>query len=115
MFTNFSKHSLKRLAQRTSLKSSELLEILDRKVYLNLGSIPGFNSAYLLIYIHENDDYIIVIQDLLNGTVITILRLEFQSLLIRKVTKQDCQKIKEQTLKDLEIKAKKVKKMLGIA
>ena len=108
MLTYFSKHSLKRLAQRTSLNPSTLQDILDRKIYLNIGNIPGFNSSYLLVYVHEDDDYIVVIQDLLNGSVITILRLEFNSTMIKKITKQDCQKVKELTLKDIKAYDKEI-------
>ena len=106
MFTNFSKHSLKRLSQRASLKLETLINILERKVYLNIGSVPGFNTAYLLIYSFEDDEHFIVIQDLLNGTVLTFLRLQFKISTTRKITEKDLQKVKELTLKDQSRKLK---------
>ena len=104
MLTKFSKHAFKRLAQRTKLSVETIVDILEHKIYINLGMMPGFNKGYLLFYSSADEDYFVAIQDLLNGTVLTILPEEFHINSERKITDSDRQKIKKMYLDYLDTK-----------
>ena len=94
MLTKFSKHAFKRLAQRTKLSVETIVDILEEKIYVNLGMMPGFNKAYLLFYSSIDENYFVAIQDLLNGTVLTILPIDFHINTERKITEKDLLKAK---------------------
>ncbi len=94
-FTHFSYHAFKRINQRTKLSCREIKIILDNGLAINTGSKPGSNQAHLLFYSRNDDNFFIAIQDLLTGTVVTVLPLEYQENLAWKISKDDCLKSKK--------------------
>lgn len=87
-FTVFSKHALHRIQERTTLRESEIAEILDANRGLNLGRKPGFDREHWLFYSLQDDDYFVAIRDRLVGKVVTVLPLDFHSNVAWPVTDQ---------------------------
>ena len=71
--TYFSKHALKRLDQRSVLTFYELAKILDCRVFVEIGSEPGFNREHRLFYSVKDKSYYVAIQDAHTGSVVTVL------------------------------------------
>lgn len=94
-FAHFSRHAFQRIAQRTKLSCEEIARILDQGLAVNTGRKPGFNRNHLVFYSMPDDDFFVVIQDGLTGTVVTILPLEYQANLAWQITDQDCAKARE--------------------
>jgi hypothetical protein len=94
-FANFSRHAFKRVAQRTSLSCDEIAKILDRGLVVNTGQRPGFNRVHLVFYSHLDNDYFVAIQDVVTGTVITILPLDYHETLAWGISAADCERAKE--------------------
>lgn len=94
-FANFSRHAFKRVAQRTSLSCNDIAAILDRGLVVNTGQRPGFNRVHLVFYSHLDNDYFVAIQDVVTGTVITILPLDYHETLAWGISAADCERAKE--------------------
>ena len=94
-FANFSRHAFKRIAQRTSLSCDDIAAILDRGLVVNTGQRPGFNRVHLVFYSHLDNDYFVAIQDVVTGTVITILPLDYHETLAWGISAADCERAKE--------------------
>ena len=113
MLTQFSKHAFKRLAQRTKINVETITYILEEKIYINLGMVPGFNKAYLLFYSPADQNYFVAIQDLLNGTVVTILPIDFYINTVKKITEKDLKKVKDLFIERESIKKEEAPNPLG--
>lgn len=94
-FANFSRHAFKRIAQRTLLSCEEIAAILDRGLVVNTGQRPGFDRVHLVFYSHLDNDYFVAIQDVISGTVITILPLDYHETLAWGVSEADCERARE--------------------
>lgn len=94
-FANFSRHAFKRVAQRTSLSCDEIAKILDRGLVVNTGQRPGFDRVHLVFYSPQDNDYFVAIQDVVTGTVITILPLDYHENLAWEISTADCDRAKE--------------------
>ena len=94
-FANFSRHAFKRVAQRTSLSCDEIAAILDRGLVVNTGQRPGFNRVHLVFYSYLDNDYFVAIQDVVTGTVITILPLDYHETLAWGISAADCERARE--------------------
>lgn len=90
-----SRHALKRLNKRTQLSCEEIARILDKRLCVNIGSKPGIGKDHFLFYSLPDDDFFVAIQDRLDGTVITVLTLEYHANLAWTVTDQDCTKARD--------------------
>lgn len=94
MFTFFSKHALQRLAERTSFSPESFVDLLEKKIFINVGKVPGFNREHLLFYSPDDDDFFVAVRDNLTGTVVTILPLDFHENLAWQIKPDDCDKAK---------------------
>lgn len=94
-FANFSRHAFKRVAQRTLLSCEEIAEILDRGLAVNTGQRPGFDRVHLIFYSHVDNDYFVAIQDVITGTVITILPLDYHENLAWGISEADRESARE--------------------
>ncbi len=83
---HFSIHAFKRVSQRTKLSCIDIANILDKKQAVILGSKPGLTKQYLLFYSQPDADYFVALQDTIDGTVITVLPLEYHENLTWDVT-----------------------------
>lgn len=92
---NFSRHAFKRVAQRTLLSCEEIAEILDRGLVVNTGQRPGFNRVHLVFYSHVDNEYFVAIQDVITGTVITILPLDYHENLAWEISEADREHARE--------------------
>ena len=92
----FSMHAFNRVSQRTKLSCFDIANILENMQYVLLGSKPGLTKQYLLFYSELDAEYFVVLQDVINGTVITVLPLEYHENLAWVVT--ESQKIKAREL-----------------
>jgi hypothetical protein len=84
-FTCFTKHSELRLLQRSILTEENLIKILDAKVFINIGTEPGFNREHRLIFSISDQAHYVVIQDAHVGRVVTILPVEYHNRISWKV------------------------------
>lgn len=83
---HFSIHAFERIAQRTKLSCFDIANILDRRQCVLLGSKPGLSKEYVLFYSQPDDAYFVALQDIIDGTVITVLPLEYHENLAWGVT-----------------------------
>lgn len=99
--TNFSHHANIRINERTSLKNKALSVLVDSDAFVHLGKVPGFNKEHLLIFSAVDEAHFILVRDYFTGTILTVLPLEFQWRIPRKITDEDLE-----TAKELAVKAK---------
>lgn len=76
-FSHLSDHAGLRVDQRTSLNAEAIADQIDRRVYLPLGRVPGFNKEHLLLFSAPDDACFVVVRDWVCGTVITVLPLNY--------------------------------------
>ena len=68
-----SSHAAKRIFQRTSIDSLELMKLLDNGACVNIGQIAGSSRRHLLFFSQKDKFCYIAIQDERSGRIITIL------------------------------------------
>jgi hypothetical protein len=94
-FAHFSQHAFVRIAQRSALSCEEIAEILDQKRCISVGKAPGFNREHWLFYSPEDCCCFVAIQDMMSGTVVTILPLDYHKKLAWEINPADCARAKE--------------------
>lgn len=104
--SHFSKHALIRITQRSKLSTFELANMLEDRRYVLLGSKPGMTKQHLLIYSAVDLEYFVVIQDDIDGTIVTVLPTEYHENLAWAVTEE--QKDKARELATIKIECKSV-------
>lgn len=104
MFTFFSKHALQRLAERTSVPPESFVDLLEKKIFINVGNAPGFNREHLLFYSPEDNNFFVAVRDYLTGTVVTVLPLDFHENLAWRIKPDDCDRAKSLLLAEVERK-----------
>ena len=82
-------HAEIRIAERTSLSNAEFMLILDKKLYVELGSKPGINKSHGLFYSPPDDDFYVAIIDSLNGDILTVLPSAYHNRLAWHITKDN--------------------------
>lgn len=93
-FAHFSQHAFIRIAQRSVLSCEEIAEILDQKRCLSVGKAPGFNREHWLFYSPEDHCCFVAIQDMMSGTVVTILPTDYHKKLAWEINPADCERAK---------------------
>lgn len=86
-----SSHAAKRIFQRTSINSLELMKLLDNGACVNIGQIAGSSRRHLLFFSPKDKFYYVAIQDEHNGRIITILPPAYHKNLAWKITPEQCQ------------------------
>lgn len=81
----FSVHAKQRLKERTSLETATLAKILDSKRYVSVGSEEALNREHCLFYDVNKKSFFVVIRDVVFGTLITVLPIEYYSNLAKQV------------------------------
>lgn len=94
-FCRFSRHAFDRLSDRSRLFYDEVADILDQGLVINTGCKPGFNRAHLVFYSPHDQCCFVAIQDLLCGTVVTILPLDYHANLAWPISEAIQQQAKE--------------------
>ena len=77
MKTNFSIHAYERVSGRINMSHSELAELLDNNLAINIGNEVGNNKAHKLFYSALDRMCFVAIQDVKTGTVVTVLPLDY--------------------------------------
>ena len=114
-FTFLSNHATVRLEDRTKMTNTEIRDLMDKKLFVVIASLPGLNKRHCLFYSEKDDSCFVIIQDSLAGTVITILPLNYHAKLAYEVKEKDCEKAKKiyfdykEKPKGKELKIKKLK------
>jgi len=85
-----SSHAAKRIFQRTSIDSLELMKLLDNGAYVNVGQSSGSYRRHLLFFSPKDKFYYVAIQDERNGKIITILPPAYHKNLAWKITPEQC-------------------------
>ena len=86
--TKFSDHALMRLDQRSKISSELLAEFLDRDKAVDLGFDIMKSRVSRLFFSPFDDKFFVVVQDMRNGFVVTILSVEYWHNLSKKNFKQ---------------------------
>ena len=73
----FSAHAKQRLKERTSLETSALSKILDSKRFISVGREEALNREHCLFYDVNKKSFFVVIRDIVFGTLITVLPIEY--------------------------------------
>jgi hypothetical protein len=73
----FSFHAVHRLGQRTQLTSTDVIRIIGERKFVDIGAKPGVHRRHLLFYSVPDQVHFVAIQDPIDGTLITILPLEY--------------------------------------
>lgn len=89
MQVHFSKHSIKRIAERTQLKPQDISTIIENGSYVSLGSIPGFNKEHLLFFSVADNDFFFIVRDYFTMSILTVLPVTYQRWLPRAITGED--------------------------
>ena len=100
-FTHFSKHSLKRIDQRTKLNYFLIAEMLDHELAIDVGTEIVFDRKHWLFYSYLDDCCFVAVQDCFTGLVITVLPLDYHENLAWKI--DDNQLIKAKKKATLEV------------
>ena len=76
--TKLSVHAVDRLKERTQVNEKTLCRILDEEEIIPLGfEIKESNRQSLLFFSPEDEKFFVVVQDQLDGIVVTILTIEY--------------------------------------
>jgi hypothetical protein len=94
-FSYPSSHAAKRIFQRTSMDSLELMKLLDNGACVNIGQSSGSYRRHLLFFSPEDKFYYVAIQDERNGKIITILPPAYHKNSAWKITLKQCLLAKE--------------------
>ena len=86
-----SSHAAKRIAQRTSMDSMELMDLLDNGACVNIGQYAGSYRRHLLFFSPKDSFYYVAIQDERNGEIITVLPPAYHRNLAWKISTEQCQ------------------------
>lgn len=78
---HFSRHAGERVAQRSRLSCFEIAMILEARAYVGLGTKPGINREHLLFYSPPDEAFFVLLRDTIDGTVVTVLPLEYHERL----------------------------------
>lgn len=89
MQVHFSKHSIKRIAERTQLKPQDISTIIENGSYVSIGSIPGFNKEHLLFFSAADNDFFFIVRDYFTMSILTVLPVTYQRWLPRAITGED--------------------------
>lgn len=89
MQVHFSKHSIKRIAERTQLKQQDISTIIENGSYVSIGSIPGFNKEHLLFFSVADNDFFFIVRDYFTMSILTVLPVTYQRWLPRAITGED--------------------------
>lgn len=94
-FAHFSKHSLKRIGQRTKLSYFLIADMLDYGRAIDVGKEVVFDRKHWLFYSNLDDCCFVAIQDSFTGLVITVLPLDYHQNLAWKVDSNSLIEAKE--------------------
>lgn len=94
-FAYASSHAGKRIAQRTSMNTEELMDLLDSGSCVNIGQAAGSHRRHLLFYSPKDKFCYVAIQDERYGKVITILPPAYHKNLAWRITDDQYQLAKE--------------------
>ena len=86
-----SSHAAKRIAQRTSMDSMELMSLIDNGACVNIGQHAGSYRRHLLFFSPKDTFFYVAIQDERNGEIITVLPLAYHRNLAWKISTEQCQ------------------------
>ena len=90
-----SSHAAKRIFQRTSIDSLELMKLLDNGACVNIGQIAGSSRRHLLFFSQKDKFCYVAIQDERSGKIITILPPAYHKNSAWKITPEQCLLAKE--------------------
>ena len=90
-----SSHAAKRIAQRTSMDSMELMSLLDNGACVNIGQHAGSYRRHLLFFSPKDSFFYVAIQDERNGEIITVLPPAYHRNLAWKISTEQCQMAKK--------------------
>lgn len=93
-FACMSHHAFKRVCQRTKMSWQAVANLLDRKVYVDSGHLPGFSRHHLVFYSAVDRTCFVAIQDIHSGTIITVLPLDYQARLTWAISNETCERAK---------------------
>ena len=88
---HFSSHAFERVLQRTKLSPFDIAKIIDVKACIDLGSKPGILKRHVLFYSTVDSAFFVAIQDVIDGTIITLLPLEYHDNLAWPVAEEQKQ------------------------
>jgi hypothetical protein len=74
--TNLSLHAKKRLSERFRISSERLLEILNMGHGIKIGASVESHLAHRLLWSPVDEQIFVAIQNVINGTILTVLTLE---------------------------------------
>ena len=108
-----SSHAAKRIFQRTSIDSIELMKLLDNGACVNIGQIAGSSRRHLLFFSQKDKFCYVAIQDELSGKIITILPPAYHKNSAWKITTEQCLLAKEryERYSELALVKKSMKKL----
>lgn len=97
-----SHHALKRLYARTSISENELLRRLNATWALKLTPLPGIPREHWLMYIDADDSFFVVIQDHIDGGIVTVLTEQYYINLLGPLSMESKSIAKQRVIDALE-------------
>ncbi|MDO5770241.1 MAG: hypothetical protein Q4P13_12115 [Psychrobacter sp.] len=90
-FSYASTHAARRISERISLSSLQLMSMLDNEGYVDIGHHAGLHRRHLLFYSPKDDCCFVAIQDARYGKVVTVLPLDYHRKLAWAVSLEQCE------------------------
>lgn len=82
----FSEHAVQRVKQRTRMSLHDILNQISHGGALDMGTKPGIPKRHILFYSQPDDRCYVAIQDEYDGTIITVLPIDYHANLAWAVT-----------------------------
>lgn len=86
MKTHFTRHAWSRILGRLSLSPSDVAQLLDRNIAVDVGVEPGSNRQHRVFFSEPDRVCFVAIQDMKNGAVVTVLPVHFHDQIAWQVS-----------------------------
>lgn len=86
MKTHFTRHAWSRIHGRLSLSPSDVAQLLDRNIAVDVGVEPGSNRQHRVFFSEPDRVCFVAIQDMKNGAVVTVLPIHFHDRIAWQVS-----------------------------
>lgn len=84
----FTHHAHHRLAERLSLTTTEVSNLVEHGRAVYVGTEPGSNKQHHLFYSEPDHQWLVAVIDMNSRTVITLLPLDYHELIAWKIPKE---------------------------
>jgi hypothetical protein len=85
----FSRHAAYRALERCRITCAQIAVYLKLNGFVTLGKEPGFNREHRLIYSPDDDAFLVILQDVFTGSVVSIWLADYYPGMVRRITDEE--------------------------